>query len=71
MAGTRISIYLLVHLKEEYEARKNKEDSGWFLIWVCQNTADEHARILLYSDELWKISEVVGVRKRKPTRAEK
>ena len=66
--------YLLlvsVHLKEEYEARKKKDILGWFLICVYQNTAEEHAQIPLYSNELWKTAEAVGERKRKPTRAEK
>lgn len=57
--------YLLlvsVHLKEEYEARKKKEDLGWFLICVYKNTAEEHAQIPLYSNELWKTAEAVGER---------
>ena len=73
-SGRQMNQYLLlvlVHLKEEYEARKKKEDLGWFLIYIYQNTAEERAQILLHSNALWKTAEAVGERKRKPTRAEK
>jgi len=69
-----MSKYLLlvsVHLKEEYEARKKKEDLGWFLICIYQNTSEEHAQIPLDSNELWETAEAVGERRRKPARAEK
>lgn len=59
--------YLLlvsVHLEEECKARKTKEGLGWFLICVYQNTAEEHAQIPLYSNELWNTAEAVGERER-------
>lgn len=64
--------YLLlvsVHLKEEYMARKKKEDLGCFCDFNYQNTMEEQAQILLYSNELQRTAEAVG--KRKQTRAEK
>ena len=45
-----MSQYLLlvsVHLKEECEARKKKEDLGWFLICLNQNISEEHIQIPL------------------------
>lgn len=66
--------YLLlvsVHLEEECKARKMKEGLGWFLICIYQNTAEEHAQIPLYCNELWKTAEAVGERESKPARAEK
>lgn len=64
--------YLLlvsVHLKEEYVARKKKEDLGCFVIFNYQNTTEGHGQIPLYSNELQKTAEAIG--KRKQTRAEK
>lgn len=64
--------YLLlvsVHLKEEYVARKKERGLGLFRDFIYQKTAEEHAQIPLYSNELQKTAEAVG--ERKQTRAEK
>lgn len=49
-SSRKMSQYLLlvsVHLKEECEARKKKEDLGWFLICLYQNIAEEYIQIPL------------------------